>query len=177
MANTFELISSVTVGAGGTTIASFSSIPSTFTDLQLVGSYRTTEAGLNSGTLKIRFNSNFSSIYSYRELQGNGQNAGTAATGPDTSFDLNFQSNESDGNTANTFQSFQLYIPNYANTSYAKSASFESVSEQNGTNAYADLGALSFNSTTAISSIEIRAFTTNNVAQFSTFYLYGVKSS
>ena len=44
MANTYELISSVTVGAGGTTSVSFASIPQTYTDLKLVGSARGSRA-------------------------------------------------------------------------------------------------------------------------------------
>ena len=45
MANTFQLISSTTVGAGGASSIDFTSIPSTYTDLVIKWSGRLTSTG------------------------------------------------------------------------------------------------------------------------------------
>jgi hypothetical protein len=45
MANTYEIISSVTVGAGGAAYIEFTNIPQTYTDLNLVFSGRNTSSG------------------------------------------------------------------------------------------------------------------------------------
>jgi len=69
MANTFELIASSTVGAGGAANIDFTSIPATFTDLYLVVSGRTNRStGATEDPLCITFNgssSNFTIVSLY----------------------------------------------------------------------------------------------------------------
>jgi len=55
MANTYQLISSTTVGAGGASSILFSSIPATYTDLILDLSVRTSNAA-SQAILDIKFN-------------------------------------------------------------------------------------------------------------------------
>jgi hypothetical protein len=77
MANTFELIESVTVGSGGAANIDFTSIPATFTDLCLKYSTRSTSAGDDYLGQYIKFNTATSS-FTYRHLYGTGSAAGSA---------------------------------------------------------------------------------------------------
>ena len=78
MPTTYEPIQSYTLGSATTGIT-FSSVPSTYTDLRVVLVEATDGANLG-----IRFNSDTASNYSYTYVQGNGSTAsssrGTSAT-------------------------------------------------------------------------------------------------
>jgi len=170
MANTFELISSVTVGSGGASSIDFTSIPSTYTDLQISWSLRTNndpDAG-NYGLASIAFNGSTSNI-TRRTLLGSGSAASSSSsTNAQIAVDgLN--------NTASTFASASLYIPNYAGSSN-KSASLDNVMEQNSTTTYMSLAAILWSQTTAINQLTLSAVS-GSFVQYSTAYLYGVKNA
>ena len=171
MPDTFTLIASSTVGSGGAAIVEFTSIPGTYTDLCVKASSR--EESASNQELRMRINGNTSSIYSTRELRGTGSAAGsfslsgtTAAAGRQ-----NVASS-----TANTYGNFEIYIPNYTNTSINKSFSSDSVAENNGTAATASFVAGLISSTSAITSLSFFC-EAGDLAEFSTFYLYGVKNA
>ena len=172
MADTYTLISSVTVGAGGAASIDFTSIPSTYTDLLLRVSPRSTRTGVSANELKVTFNGSTTS-YSEKTLRGNGA---SASSGSYTSAGIANILIDSTDATASTFSSLDYYIPNYAGSNY-KSVSTDSVSENNGTTAYATLDAGLWSNTAAITSIKIQDNDGNNLAQYSTAYLYGIKNS
>jgi hypothetical protein len=169
MANTMELISSTTVGAGGATSISLTSIPSTFTDLCFVYSVRTTANGMRG--LFLTFNSN-SSSYTDRYLQGSGS---STASG----------SNVGGGSkiylgaipfSANTFGSASVYVPNYTSSNF-KSVSSDSVSEANfASPVFSELVAGLWSNTAAITSISL-SLGGDTFSQYSSLYLYGVKNA
>jgi hypothetical protein len=167
--NTFELISAVTVGGAGAATISFSSIPSTFTDLALKVSVRSSDSSYVQGLL-VAFNGS-SSSFTYKLLEGDGSSAGsysgsTGRISPATAA----------LSTTNTFSSIETYIPNYA-SSNNKSFSTDGVSESNtASQVYADLTASLWSNTSAISSISL-SLQAGNFVQHSTAYLYGIKSS
>ena len=167
MANTYTLISSVTVGSGGASSIDFTSIPSTYTDLLVKVSTRYDNANVNYATLS--FNGS-SANFTYRSLEGSGSAAGSynGTTGP-------FGVTTISTYTANTFSNIEVYIPNYAGSTN-KSYSSDAVSENNATTAYADLIAGLWTQTTAINRVTLNA-TTGNFVQYSTAYLYGIKNS
>jgi hypothetical protein len=167
MANTYQLINSNTVGSGGTGSITFSSIPATYTDLCLVLSIRTTNAADND-TIDLEING-VTTNQSRKRLQGNGSTVASASASS-----LGFQVN-GDTSTANTFGSAQIYIPNYAGSNN-KSLSFENITENNATTAYANLIAGLWSQTTAITSLGIVAIG-STIKQYSTAYLYGIKNS
>ena len=68
--NTYVLLSSVTVGAGGASSINFTSIPATYTDLVLKISARTNSTGAGS-TYKISLNGSSSSLSRIILLQNN----------------------------------------------------------------------------------------------------------
>jgi hypothetical protein len=164
---TYIKISTIDVPSGGSATIDFTSIPSTYTDLLLKMSLR----GVNANAycyMSISFNGSTAN-----QTQKQLESDGTTATSASLS---NFQF-ISDGanNTTTTFGNHEMYIPNYA-SSNNKSASFDSVMEQNGTTAYMDLKAYLWSSTSAINQITITGIT-GNLAQFSSATLYGIKNS
>lgn len=172
MANTFELIASSTVGAGGVTDITFSSISATYTDLVLVFSCRSDLSG-NYGNNIVNINGGTTS-QSVRQLMGTGSAATSNSDTPIYSASLTQA-----GATASTFSNETFYIPNYASSTTNKSVSYDGVSENNATQAGMALNAGLYASNTAITSITIKpnGSPTNKYVQYSTAYLYGVKSS
>ena len=175
-----QIGSAVTVGAGGASSISFTSIPSTYTDLLVVHSTRCTTVGLYGGGyqqgLFVRFNSSTTS-YTNRWIQaegGSSVNSGTDYFGSGTTYGVLGGTVPSDW-TANTFGNGVLYIPNYTG-SQNKSFSSDTVGENNGS-----FGTLAFNAglwsnSSAITSISI-SMASGNIAQYSTAYLYGVSNA
>jgi hypothetical protein len=168
MANTYTLISSVTVGAGGAANIEFTSIPATYTDLVLKLSGRSNRSATTE-FLSINLNSsasNFTNIY----LEGTGT---TVYSG---SFAGYIGSIPAATATASTFGSFEVYLPNYAGSNN-KSISSDSVSENNLNLAYADLIAGLWSQTAAITSVKLVTNNASNFVQYSTAYLYGISNA
>lgn len=173
MANTFELIDSYTAG-GTISSIDFSSIPSTYTDLVLKLSLRV-NAGSGGYQTYVRFNGDTGSNYNWKNLLGTGSGSGISQNPGASDTGLRITISDSSGDTASTFSNAELYIPNYAGSSY-KSVSADGVSENNATAATADLAAGIWNSTSAINAISIFA-SGASLVQYSTAYLYGVKNA
>lgn len=169
MPNTFVKIASVTVGSGGAATIDFTSIPSTYTDLQLVFTARNTAA--SNAFTQLTFNGNTSS-YSYRGLYGNGSAASSFSASAAYIYvgDMDLSTY-----TANTFSSESIYVPNYAGSSN-KSVSIDSVNENNATAAAAYLVAGLWSNSAAINRITLTPGG-GNYAQYSTATLYGIKNS
>jgi hypothetical protein len=169
MANTFELIASSTVTGSTAANIDFTSIPSTFTDLCLKFSIRSN--GIYPvDNIAILLNTSTSS-YTLRRLRGTGS-AASSQTPPYTESAIATAA----GATASTFSSGELYLPNYA-SSNNKSYSVDSVSENNGTEAYMYVTAGLWSNTAAITGIRLQIDGSNLITQYSTAYLYGVKNA
>ena len=161
-----ELISSVTVGSGGASQIEFASVPSTYTDLLVLISARSGSAG---DTLWMRFNSDESNACTTLWVVGDGSTASSSNSGGNTFIRLGTITS---GDTASTFNNFQVYVPNYAGSAQ-KTVSVDAVNENNATTAYQRITAGLWPVTTAISNIKI----SNNgasISQYSTAYLYGI---
>ena len=168
MATTYKLISSVTVGSGGAANITFSSIPATYTDLQLVLSGRGTTSAVDTD---VTFSINSStSNFSWRLLQGNGS-AASSANGLTTRAGFITAATA----TANTFGSIQYYFPNYTSSNY-KSISADTVNENNVTAVTMELDAILWSNIAAITSIALTP-SAANFAQYSTAYLYGISNA
>jgi hypothetical protein len=150
-----------------TASVTFSSIPQGYTDLCIKATMRTDRAATED-PVTITFNSG--GTYSERRLWANG-------TSVDSYSGSTIEAQYAVGatSTANTFNNFEMYIPNYTSTSTAKSLSYDSVSENNGNPAYAVLlaGLWTKSPQEAISSITFDPVYGNFVAN-STFTLYGI---
>jgi len=175
MANTFTLISSVTLSSSAATI-SFTSIPATYTDLLIKLSSRSDRSGNTSADQYIQFNGNTSAVYSMRRLMGNGSStSGDSSSGATGAFVGDATAPSA---TASTFANTEIYIPNYT-SSNAKSILISSVTENNATEAYQIFNASLWNTATqaAITSLLIGTVTSNNFVQYTTAYLYGISNA
>ena len=171
MANTYTLIASNTVSSGGSSYVEFTSIPSTYTDLKLVGSARTDRSDSWLDYVSLLPNGSSSNI-SMRRLYGTGSTVGS-----DTS--ASYLLAEADGAlaTSNTFSNFEFYIPNYNSSNY-KSLSIDAANENNSsTNNQMSLSAGLWSSTAAITSLRLNVVGGTQFVQYSTFYLYGISNS
>lgn len=173
MANTYTLIEAQTLGSSAASVT-FSSIPSTYTDIKFVISARSTGA---AERIDIRwyFNSDTSgSNYSYKRLFGY-EGGALSGSGSGTYTDAGTAIDGANA-TSNTFSNNELYIPNYAGSN-AKSASGDWTAENNSSGSYIlGFNAHLWNQTSAISSVTFSP-ATGNFAQYSSFYLYGIKNS
>jgi hypothetical protein len=169
MPNTYEKIASVTVGSGGASTIDFTSIPSTYTDLLLVSSVRTSRAAYHE-SLTMSFNG-LTTNRTNRRIYGDGSGVGSTS-------DTIMYGGQAAGATAtaSTFGNSATYISNYA-SSNNKSSSNDAVSENNATNALAMLNANLWSSSAAITQITLTPENGGTIQQYSTAYLYGIKNS
>jgi hypothetical protein len=166
---TMTLIETKTLGTAAASIE-FTSIPQTFTDLIIVASIRR-DSSSGSGALMMRLNGDTGTNYSWRTLFGTGSSTGSVNDGAATSALIGEIGNSTD--TANTFSSTNITIPNYT-VVVAKSASGDSVTENNATTAFQVLAAGRYSQTTAITSLSLFNSGGANLSIDSTVSLYGV---
>ena len=167
MANTYVQIATNTVGAGGASAITFSSIPQTYTDLCIKISGRSNTAGLYG---ELIFNGSTTS-YTTRRLEGDGSTV-YSSTRTDDLVEMLAASTY----TASTFSSLEIYIPNYT-SSNNKSFTIDFVTENNATSAIMALWAGLWSNTAAITSISLDPQTTAQFVQYSTATLYGIKKN
>ena len=171
MPNTFSLIASSTVGAGGSATIDFTSIPSTYTDLCLKVSGRSNNGG-NEANCSISLNGSTAN-FSSRALYGDGTSALSFTRTDNTNVFLV----TSAGNTASTFGNAEFYFPNYAGSTN-KSFSIDDVTEGNMTSAYAQIHAGLWSNTAAINQITLTIQGVSALfVQYTTAYLYGIVKS
>jgi len=166
MANTYTRIASNTLSTA-TASVTFSSIPATYTDLLVKLSLRSDRTA-DTDSVNMTVNGSGTSI-TWVYLLANNSVASTATA-------QRFYTS-SDFNTANTFGSSEVYIPNYASANF-KSFSVDTVSENNAASgAQTELLAQMWANTAAITSITFAPQFGSNWKQYSTFYLYGINNS
>ena len=172
MATTCKLIAKSTLGAdaASVTLGSGGTIPQTYTDLLLIMSVRSTKTGANWGNIALTFNASGSG-YKRRLLYGNGSSA--TSTSNTSASNLSYHYATAASAPADTFGSIEIYIPNYAGSTY-KSTSSTSVTENNATAAFIAADAGLWENTAAITSIEIDEDDSNNLKSGSSFFLYGI---
>lgn len=170
---TYNLIQTVTVGAGGAASIEFTSIPQTYTDLQLLVSARSNRATDIRDEIHVRFNSNTSG-YSVRTLRGDGSavvsNTGSVSTAL-TRMDM-----PSSTATANIFGFMNMYIPNYT-TANQKAVSIDVAMENSAVTSYLYMIAGLWANTAAITSITMTFEIGPLFLQHSSASLYGIKNS
>ena len=170
MASTYELIASQTLGSDAATV-SFSSIASTYDDLLIIISARSSRADTFE-VAAARFNGAISDTnHSSRYLLGSGS---AASSGTNTYCRLGLI--PANSATASTFGNLEIYIPNYAGSAN-KSYSASSVMENNATLSYIDAIAGLWSDSSAITDIELRVILGSNYKSGSSFYLYGISHS
>ena len=168
----FESIATYTVGSGGQATIEFTSIPQTFTHLQLRCSSKTSGASADSYIRLGYSGTNYATSYRHL-LYGDGSSAsGIAASGEGYII-----STAGSGGTS-IFSADIIDILDYTNTNKTKVFNTIGGMENNGgTNPYFRYGSGMWNSTAAITSITLYPQPTGSLAQYSSFALYGIKGA
>ena len=163
-----QLVSTVTVGSGGAASIEFTGIPQTGKDLLLLLSTRSASSNVYS-TLTVSINSDFTlGRHTYRQLYGTGS---SVASDNGALFGGYVGEVTGANATANTFGNASVYFTNYTGSTQ-KSFSVDGVTENNATQAFANILAGNYNQTTAVTSLFIDVYDTTNFAQHSTASLY-----
>lgn len=177
MPNTYTLISSSTVGAGGVSNITFSSIPTTYKDLVLKVCLRQGSGSVNPNGIAygIQFNGDTASNYTAKVLRNNGNTAGSYTYSNVTLFEVKVPGI---ADTANTFSNDEFYMPNYT-SSNQKTVSLDNTDDVN-TASYdspISIQAGLWTGTAVINSIKIVGTSAWNFPQYSAAYLYGINNS
>jgi len=162
----FESISTVSVGSGGASSVEFTSIPSTYTHLQI----RANMLCDGQQNIRVQFNSDTGSNYAWHELFGQGSSASAGASSSTSFMQIGYVQTSD----ANVTGAFVADILDYANTNKYKTMRSLNGSDGN-TAGYILLRSGLWQSTNAITSIKIYPAGSNLFKQYSRFALYGVK--
>jgi hypothetical protein len=169
MAATYEPIATLS-SSGSTSTFSFTSVPSTYTDIIIVSFLRSSYSISSHDTL-IRVNNDASSIYSRTYITGNGSSASSARSSNLTGFYAGQVQGAT--STAGAFSTQIVHLMNYSNTSTNKT--FISRNNTPTANTTATVGLWRSNS--AINQIDILNADGSNWVSGSTSTIYGVKSA
>jgi hypothetical protein len=162
----YESIQTVSVGAGGSSTISFTSIPTSYSHLQL----RFIAAGTSTPVIALRFNSDSGANYVRHRLQGTGAAAQASANTGETSVTMFGSAGLP---TASTFGASVLDVLDSANTNKYKTVRALDGVDTNGAGTIEFLSSLWMN-TAAITSITL-TLNSGNFSQYSSFALYGIK--
>jgi hypothetical protein len=166
-AGDYESIATVTVGSGGAANVEFTSIPGTYTHLQVRGIART-DAAVSLGSWRIQFNGDTGANYKGHYLYGDGSAVGSGGA---SYIQVGIESGASA--TASIFGAGVLDILDYANTNKNTVTRSISGTDLNGSGEFDLLSGLWLN-TAAVTSIKLFP-ATGNFVQYSHFALYGCK--
>jgi len=169
--NSYESIATVTVGSGGSSTITFSSIPSTYKHLQIRAIARS--AAANDFNVNIKLNSDTGSNYAYHRLYGTGATAAAQAGSSLAYANIGAftpLSSEASGN----FGLAVIDILDYANTSKNKTVRSLNGRDANGSGTV-NLHSALWASTSAINRIDFTGASSDNFAQYTQFALYGIK--
>ena len=168
-ASSYESIATATVGSGGTGTITFSSIPATYTHLQIRFLSGFTSAGQ---AVRLRLNGDTGTNYSVHGLYGSGTAAGSYS-------EINQNRENIYGaisGTSTTYPSACVAdIFDYASTSKYKTTRSLAGNDTNGGGEIALFSGL-WMSTSAVTSIDIFP-SAGNFTQYSSFALYGIKGA
>jgi hypothetical protein len=166
MPGSYESIATVDVGAGGAATITFSSIPQTYTHLQIRCFARSTGPTNGENTYIYFNNTSNSTNYAWHVLRGSGSSV-TAAGGANARIVANVGTT----NTANTYSTMIIDVLDYSNTNKNKTVRNLYGWDDNGSG-YVGIASTLVPQTAATTQIDIDL--NYNFAQYSSFALYGV---
>ena len=173
--SSYESIATVTVGSGGAANVEFTSIPATYTHLQVRGIARTAKASAPD-VLRIRFNSDTGNNYARHLLYGDGTSALAAGAGSGNLMSLGTIG--ANNSTADAFSGHIIDVLDYKDTNkYKTLRALNGFSNNTSSNEEISLTSGLWQNTNAITSILIFADSASNLSQYTQFALYGIKGS
>jgi hypothetical protein len=163
-AGDYESIQTVNVGGAGASSVSFTSIPSTYSHLQIRAIAR---SGSNP-QVNLRFNFDTGNNYTEHDIIANGSTVSAYGAG-----NIPYMPQGQVASAASTFAGYVIDILDYANTNKFKTIRGLNGFDSNGSGIFGLFSNL-WRSTSAVSNIELFA-NVSSFAQYSSFALYGIK--
>jgi hypothetical protein len=167
----YDSIATVTVGAGGAGSVSFSSIPSTYTHLQIRYIARSNESTNNN--IAYSFNSDGAANYSDHTIFADGSSVSAFANA--NSSNPIFLALSNSARLASTYSAGVFDLLDYANTNKYKTTRILSGREDNSAGALL-FASGSWRNTAAVNNISL-APSVGSFVQYSQFALYGIKGN
>jgi hypothetical protein len=169
----FESIATTSVGSGGAASVEFTSIPQTYTHLQIRGIARVSNTGtVGNDNVELQFNGDTGSNYTFHYMQG--QRSGNFSAGSGTSQTILLCGKPANASAAaNTFGSVVADILDYRNTNKNKTIRVLTGIDDN-TAGLSFYNSGVWRSTSAITSIKLD-YGAQDFTQYSHFALYGIK--
>jgi len=168
--NSYESISTTTVGAGGSSSIDFTSIPSTYKHLQIRGISRSTDSSAYTQT-KLTING-VTTNYTLHQLFGDGSSATAfAATGQAST---QYESMTADTASASIYGFTIIDILDYLSTDKYKTFRIMGGYDANGSGRLALSSGMTTTNTNAVTSVTLTP-RFGNFKQYSSFALYGIK--
>lgn len=165
--SSYESIATATA-SGSVSTLSFSSIPSGFKHLQIRGMGN----DLTGNTPRLRINSDSGTNYAFHRLYGDGATAAASGSATQSFINLGVQI----GTTSNQMWVVVFDILDYGSTSKYKTVRSFSGMDNNGSGQVAIYSGL-WQSTSAITALEIYDSGGTNFTSNTTFALYGIKEA
>ena len=174
----YESIATTTLTTTAATVT-FSSIPATYTHLQLRCSIQSDRATYGMDVLRMRINSDTGSNYAAHDLRGDGSSANLGSSSSQTS--ITSAGSGIGTTTGSTFGAVIIDILDYANTNKYTTlrtlagVDFNGVISGFGGQAMLDSGL--WMNTAAVTTIVFEPVYGTNFTQYSKFALYGIKGA
>ena len=166
--NTYEAIATTTLGSANNTVT-FSSIPSTYTDLRVVVSVK---ADAGTPNLRIQMNSTLTPLASFTQLQGNGSAVASSRAAGNAGTGGYLYGTYNNPLVTTSFKVITMDFMNYSNTTTYKTVLIRTNGASDAVEAMVGL----WQSTNAISTLNFSCGS-NNFDTGSTFSLYGIKAA
>lgn len=171
----FESIATAN-GTGSSSTITFSSIPSTYTHLQIRGILKNTSTFTGDASFTVTFNGVGGTSYAWHQLRGNGSAAAASAGSSQSSMASFYTQVSSNASYSNRFGVFIMDIHDYASTTKNKTMRlFAGVETNNAKTDYVSLSSGLFVNTSAISSITITESDAQSWTTTTQLSLYGIK--
>jgi hypothetical protein len=162
----YESIATVSVGSGGAANVEFTSIPGTYTHLQV----RAISFASNGSYLRTQLNNDTATNYSWHMVGGNGSSAYT-----DSAINEVSMAGPSQATSTNIFCASIIDFLDYTNTNKYKTVRYLGGKDQNGSGSLGLHSGL-WRSTSAITSIKFFGSGVN-FPQYTHFALYGIRTA
>lgn len=171
----FESISTVTVGAGGASTITFSSIPATYKHLQLRMICRSSYSGYDAPVIKVG-NTTIDTGANYAWHYLYGDTGGVGSSGSSSTTDTRLGKTADASMTSNVFGTKIIDILDYSNTNKYKTIRALGNFDNNGTGQI-ELDSILWMNTSSITDIRFTLYNSGNYVQYSHFALYGIKAA
>lgn len=172
----YESIATATLGSGGSFSIGFTNIPQDYTHLQIRGILRSDRSGSAAEGLNLRINDNSSSgSYTYHRVYGDGSTVTADGEGGGGGMPIGQIPGASA--TASIFGATIIDILDYTSTNKYKTVRHLTGTDRNGAGLMVFGSGLYYANTNAITGLFLYGSSAQNLSQYSTIALYGIKSA